>query len=125
MVSGGILSTLVFRISGTKSKVSYMMSYGLVIRMILWVFCIVLVSHFSMNPFDIVTTDAIQFVVTAIVIFDCLFMQLLDIFLRGKSFRPVSRQYPELIQKMESGFMVYNDVPVISVLYPLFKWFVG
>ncbi len=33
MVSGGILSTLVFLISGTKSKVSYIMSYGLIIRM--------------------------------------------------------------------------------------------
>jgi hypothetical protein len=52
-------------------------------------------------------------------------MQLLDMVLRGKSFRPVSRQYPELIQKMEAGFMVYNDIPVISVIFPLFKWFVG
>ncbi len=125
MLSGGILSSLVFLISGTKSKVSYILSYGLIIRMILWVFCIVLVSRFSMKPFNIITSDAIQFVITAIFIFDCLLMQLLDMVLRGKSFRPVSRQYPELIQKMETGFMVYNDIPVISVIYPLFKWFVG
>jgi hypothetical protein len=45
--------------------------------------------------------------------------------LRGESFRPVSRQYPELIQNMEKGFRVYNDIPLISVIYPLFKWFVG
>jgi len=125
MVSGGILSTLVFLISGTKSKVSYIMSYGLIMRMFLWVFSIVLVSRFSMKPFNIITTDAIQFVVTAIIIFDCLVMQLLDMVLRGKSFRPVSRQYPEIIQNMEKGFRVYNDIPLISVIYPLFKWFVG
>ena len=125
MVSGGILSSLIFLISGTKSKVSYIMSYGMIIRMILWVFCIVLVSRFSLKPFNIITSDSIQFVITAICIFDCLLMQLLDMVLRGKSFRPVSRQYPELIQKMETGFLVYNDIPVISVIYPLFKWFVG
>jgi len=125
MISGGILSTIVFLISGTKSKVSYIMSYGLIIRMILWVFCIVLVSRFSIKPFNIITTDSIQFVVTAIIIFDCLFMQLLDKVLRRKSFRPVSRQYPELIQKMETGFMAYHDIPLISVIFPLFKWFVG
>ncbi len=78
-----------------------------------------------MKPFNIITTDAIQFVVTAILIFDCLIMQLLDMVLRGKSFRPVSSQYPELTNKMESGFIVYNDIPLISVIYPLFKWFLG
>ncbi len=125
IVSGGILSTLVFLISGVKSKVSYIMSYGLITRMFLWVFSIVLVSRFSMKPFNIITTDAIQFVVTAIIFFDCLLMQFLDMVLRGESFRPVSRQYPELIQNMEKGFRVYNDIPLISVIYPLFKWFVG
>jgi hypothetical protein len=125
MITGGILSTLVFLISGTKSKVSYVISYGLIIRMIVWVFCIVLVSRFSIKPFDINTTDIIQFVVTVICIFDCLLMQLLDMILRRKAFLPVSRQYPELIQKMETGFMVYNDIPVISVISPLFKWFLG
>ncbi len=125
MVAGGILSSFVFLFSGTKSNVSYIMSYGLIIRMILWVFSIVLVSRFSMKPFNIITTDSIQLVIAAIFIFDCLLMQLLDMVLRGKSFRPVSRQYPELLQKMETGFRVYNDIPVISVIYPLFKWFVG
>ena len=102
-----------------------MISYGLIIRMILWVFCIVLVSRFSIKPFNIFTTDLIQLVVVAIILFDCLVMQLLDKVLREKAFRPVSRIYPELIQKMETGFMVYHDIPLISVLYPLFKWFVG
>jgi hypothetical protein len=78
-----------------------------------------------MKPFNIITTDAIQFVVTAIIFFDCLIMQFLDMVLRGESFRPVSRQYPELIQNMEKGFRVYNDIPLISVIYPLFKWFAG
>jgi hypothetical protein len=125
MISGAILSSLLFIISGTKSKVCYIMSYGLIIRMILWVFCIVLVSRFSIKPFNIFTTDLIQLVVVAIILLDCLVMQLLDKVLRGKAFRPVSRIYPELTQKMETGFMVYHDIPLISVIYPLFKWFVG
>lgn len=125
MISGGILSTLVLLISGTRSNVSYILSYGLIIRMILWLISIVIVSRFSLKPFDILTTDSIQIVITAIVMFDCLLMQMLDKVLRGRSFRPVSRQYPELLQKMETGFMVYNDIPLISVIYPLFRWFLG
>jgi hypothetical protein len=125
IAAGGMISKLLLLIFGTRSKISYMISAGLVFRVFLWIFCIFMVSRFRMKPFDIITTDSIQFVVTAIVIFDCLIMQFLDLILKRYASRPLVRQYPDVSRNMEAGYLVYNDIPVISVVYPMLKWFIG
>jgi hypothetical protein len=91
----------------------------------LWISSIVVVSEFSLEPFNIRTSDSIQFVVTSIIIFDCLIMQFLDFILGKNASRPLLRQFPEVALKMGSGYRLYNDIPVISVIFPLYKWVFG
>jgi hypothetical protein len=125
ILAGGMVTFLLLLVLHTKSNVSYLMTYGMTFRVCLWLFFIAIVSQFSLNPMNISTSDSIQFVVTAIFIFDCLIMQFLDYIMGRYAARPMSRQFPEVARKIESGYNVYNDIPFISVAYPLIKWLFG
>lgn len=125
MTAGGIISKLMLLIYGTRSNTTYLISYGMLFRAGLWLICISLASRLHVDPFDITTTDSIYFVVTAIIIFDSLLMQLIGYILGKYATLPVTKQYSEVMQKFSEGYCLYNDVPVISVLYPLFRWLFG
>ncbi len=75
---GTLVSVLLLAVTRTRSNFSYLLSMGLIFRIILWIFSIVLASDFSLEPFNISTSDSIQFVITSIIIFDSLVMQFLD-----------------------------------------------
>ncbi len=120
MVLGGLISSIILLITWTKSNVSYLFSYGTVFRVIVWIFIIALISHFKITPFNITTYDSIYFVITAIILFDCVLMQLINFVFGIYSSKPITRQYTDTNQKFNDGYRVYNDVTVISVVYPIF-----
>lgn len=125
IIAGALTSCLILFVSDTKSNVSYLVSYGFVFRVILWVACIALISKFYMQPFDIQTSDSIQFVITAIVIFDSFVMQLTGLILGRYASKPIIPQFPESASRLNEGYSAYNDIPILSVIYPLFKWIFG
>lgn len=123
--AGGILSRLLLIVAQTKSNTTYLYNYGSLIRVIIWIVSVSLASRFYTNPFDILTTESIYFVVTVILIFDSFIMQLLSFIMRNTSSLPITPQYPEADQKFREGYNVYNDVPLISFIYPIFRWIFG
>ena len=125
MLIGGLISSLVLLLTRTKSNVSYLFSIGTIFRVGLWIFIIAQVSDFRLKPFNISTSDYIFFAITAIVIFDCFLMQFVNFAFGKYSSKPIINQYPDINQKFVDGYKVYNDVTVISVVYPLFKWIFG
>jgi len=122
MILGGIISRMLLMITVTKSNVTYLISYGMVFRVMMWLLCIGLASRFYFEPFDIVTTGSIYFVITAILIFESFLMQLVNIIFGKYSSKPISAQYPETTAKYNEGYIAYNDIPIFSVIYPMFKW---
>jgi hypothetical protein len=125
LVIGGILSKLVMIFSRTRSNVSYLYSYNLILRIVIWLMIIISMSRISIHPFNIRTTEFIYFAVTSIIIFDCLIMQVLGMMLKTYSSKPLIGQYPEVSKLFDSGYTLYNEMPVFSVIYPLFKWIFG
>lgn len=125
MVIGGSISSLVLLFTRTKSNVGYLFSYGSLFRVGVWIFVIAKVSQFSIEPFNITTSDYIYFVITAIVLFDCFLMQLVNFTFGKYSSKPITKQYAAANQMFNIGYRAYNDVTVISVVYPLFKWIFG
>jgi hypothetical protein len=125
IIIGEIVSTLVLLITSTRSNTSYLMNYGTAFRVAVWLFAIVQVSHFSIAPFNISTSDYIYLVITVIVLFDCFLMQLTNFAFKKYSSRPIIKQYAEVKQKFNEGYTVYNDITIISVLFPFFKWIFG
>jgi hypothetical protein len=125
LVMGGIVGTLLLLVARTRSNVSYLISTGILLRICIWVSALLLASRITFHPFNIQTTEAIYFVITAIIIFDSFLMQLIDFAIGKNASKPIARQYPEVRQKFYDGYKVYNDIPVLSVIYPLFKWIFG
>ncbi len=122
---GGVLNGMVLLISRTKSNVSFLFDFNLTSRIIIWMILFFELSNFSYHPFNISTSDFVYFVVTAIIFFDCILMQLIDMIPGKYSSKLLFRQYSEVEKQFDSGYKVYNDIPVFSVIYPLFKWIFG
>jgi hypothetical protein len=57
--------------------------------------------------------------------FDCLLMQLTNYLLGDLSNQIPFKQYGELTNKLDKGYIEYNEVPVVSVVFPIFKWIFG
>jgi curved DNA-binding protein CbpA len=125
MALGVILTRMHLIITRTRSNITYLISYGFLLRIALWIGGISLVSIFYVQPFDIFTTDFIHLVIGMIIIFDSFVMQLISIVLGKYASNPVLAQFPEITRKFNEGYIVYNDVPVISFIYPLFKLIFG
>ena len=122
---GSIVSELLLVFSRTKSSVSFLYDFNLLIRVCLWLFLIIKFSTYSLYPFNIRTSEFIYFLVTSIIIFDCILMQLINLMLGKYSSKPIVRQYSEADKLINSGYKVYNDMPVFSIIYPFFKWIFG
>jgi len=125
MVLGGLAGEIILFINRTKSNVSFLYDYNFIFRIVIWTFLIVKLSTFSFNPFNIRTSEFIYFMVIIIIFFDCILMQVINILLGKYSIKPIFRQYIEIDEHLNSGFKVYNDMPVFSIIYPLFKWIFG
>ncbi len=93
--------------------------------MICWLAALLYVSNFDFKPFNIHTTNFIYLVINAIFIFDCLLMQLLSGLLGKSANKPIFQQFGIVTTKIDEGFVVYNDIPVGSVAFPLFKIIFG
>jgi hypothetical protein len=124
-VLSGIVCSLILIISRTKSNVSYLFNFNLITRVCIWLFLISELSHIGLHPFDISTSDVIFFAVTAIIFFDCILMQGIGMILGKHSSIPIIGQYNEVKKLFDNGYTAYNELPVFSVIYPLFKWIFG
>lgn len=125
MFAGGVISTFILFVTNTKSNVSYLWSLGMIFRVCIWLLAIVLFSHFSFHPFNVTTSGYMNGIVTAIILFDCVLMQILNYALGKYSYKPIIQQYKDVDQQFNLGYKLYNDVFVVSVIYPLYRWIFG
>lgn len=120
-----IVSKFILFLTGTKSTVSFLVTTGLMIRIVIWLFTILLVSYIQLEPFDIYTSDNIYGVIVFMLFFDSFLDQFLS-FLSRKRFRvPWFRQHPVIESHLEKKYQFGYDMPVLSVLYPVYKWILG
>jgi hypothetical protein len=125
MISSGMISSIISISTNTKSNVNYIFSIGILIRATVWIFLIISISEIDIDNLNIKTSDAIYFVIFAILFFDNVLMLVID-FLFGKyASKPIFKQHPELIKKFNEGYKVYNDILVISVTTPIYRWIFG
>jgi len=125
MFAGGVISTFILLVTNTKSNVTYLWSFGMIFRVCIWLLIIALFSRFSFHPFDVKASEYMNFIVMAIVLFDCVLMQLVNYGFKTYSYKPAIRQYKDADQQFNLGYKVYNDVFVVSVIYPLYRWIFG
>jgi len=119
---GWMLSSALLLFSQTRSKTAYLISYGMFIKIILWLGVISTCSVFQLSPFNINTTPFINFGVVFYLIFDAIIEQILKIPKKFKLFMPLPKQYINLMGHFEKKCMLYLEIPFWTTIYPFFRW---
>ena len=121
---GIFLSSVVLWISRTRSKVSYLLNYYLVIKICIWM--AVIISQSTLYPgFILKSTEYAPFYLIFLVIFgDMTLDLLLKLFpFYRRIYLPIFSQGTVIDVLLKEGYQAYMDVPVWSTLYPLVAWF--
>jgi hypothetical protein len=124
LFAGLCLSGLLLLLTGTRSKVSYMLSYFVILKIFIWM--IVIISQTTLYPGFILESTEITFAYLMILLF---FGDLvLDLLLKllpfyHQIYQPVFPQGPVIDRLYREGYQNYLDIPVWSTIYPLFTWF--
>jgi hypothetical protein len=106
LIAGGILSRMFLFSFGTRPKVSYLISWGMLIKFLVWT---VLIGFFGDYAF-------------IFLFFDPMLEALLRFVSKDAIFIPLTKQYPALEDLFHKKYQVYMELPVLSVMSPLFRW---
>ncbi|HEX3008044.1 MAG TPA: hypothetical protein VHO90_10555 [Bacteroidales bacterium] len=120
-----LLSKIILLITGTRSTVSYLVTTGLLLRMLIWFLVILIFSYIQLRPFNIYTSEYMYGITVFMLLFDSFLDQFLNFVSRKKFQKPLFRQHPLIEQHLEKKYQFGYDMPVLSVFYPVYKWFLG
>jgi hypothetical protein len=123
IIAGGALSSLILIVARVRSRNSYLFTPGLLLKAIVWLSCLALISEPGPG-FNIQISQYVYLVVAGLLFFlDMLFDLLLGFFpFYRRMFRPLLQQGPVLDGLYKEGYQNYQELPVYSVIYPLFRW---
>ncbi|MFO7933282.1 MAG: DnaJ domain-containing protein [Bacteroidales bacterium] len=123
MIAGGILSLIMLFTAGVRSKVTYLFTPSLIIKSLIWIFALCQVSEVGPG-FNIQLTGYVYIVVAGLLfLLDMFFDLIMGLFpFYSRLFRPVIPQEPTLTQLYREGYQNYQELPIYSVLFPLYKW---
>jgi len=121
--AGGFFSFLLLLTAGVKSKVTYLFTPGLLIKTGVWLVSLSLISTFGPG-LNIAISSYVYLVVAGLLFFlDMIFDLVMGIFPFYRSlFRPLVRQGAILDSLYKDGYQNYQELPVYSVFYPLYRW---
>ncbi len=114
---------LILIISRTRSKVSFLLTPYMIIKVVLW--CLVILSQTTIYPGLIpANTDfLVLFLALMLLFLDMILDLILRIFPFYKRFyQPVPKQLPGISYLFRKGYQPFLDVPVWSAIYPFFRW---
>lgn len=123
LAAGGILSSILLGFARVRSRVSYLITPGLLIKALIWLFVLFQISVVGPG-FNIQTTGYVYIVVAGLLfLLDMIFDLVMGFFPFYRwLFRPLARQGTILNSLYREGYQNYQELPVYSVLFPLFKW---
>ncbi|HDS06226.1 MAG TPA: J domain-containing protein [Bacteroides sp.] len=123
MAAGGILSLVMLTTAGVKSKVSYLLTPSLLIKSLIWLVALCLVSVVGPG-FNIRLSGYVYIVVAGLfLLLDMVFDLVMGLFpFYSKLFRPLIPQESRLRSLYREGYQNYQELPVYSVFFPIFKW---
>ena len=122
---GQFLSSLLCSMTRTRSKVSYLLNWFIIIKIVVWM--LIVMSQTIVYPGMMLQTTvyAPLFIVFLLILGDV----VIDLILRitpfyNKVFIPVIQLSPNVMAFYRNGYQNYLDVPVWSTIYPLARWFI-
>jgi len=123
MLAGGILSSVLLGLVRVRSRVSYLLTPGLLVKALIWIFALYKISTFGPG-FNIQISGYVYIVVAGLLfLLDMIFDLVMGFFpFYQRLFRPIFKQRKVLDSLYRDGYRNYQELPVYSVVFPLFKW---
>lgn len=120
---GGILSAVFLKIIKVRSKVSYLLTPGLIVKAAIWLFALGMISKIGPG-FDIQISGYVYLVVAGLLfLLDMVFDLVIGLFpFYHKMFRPLIPQGKIMEGLYNEGYQNYQELPAYSVIYPLIRW---
>jgi len=120
---GGIISGILLKMARVRSKVSYLVTPGLIVKAIIWLISLSLISSYGPG-FDIQISSYVYLVLAGLLFLLDMVFDLAVGFLPfyRKMFKPVIKQGTILDSLYSDGYQNYQELPVYSVVYPLVRW---
>jgi hypothetical protein len=121
---GGLLSSILLKLAGIRSKVSYLFTPGFIMKITLWLVSLALISRLGPG-FDLQISSYVYLVMAGLLFFLDMIFDLVFGFLPfyRRLFRPVLKQGTILESLYREGYQNYQELPVYSIIYPLIRWF--
>ena len=125
IVLGIIITQIILLFTRTRSNTSYAISYIFLIRVFVWISLLILASDFQLETISISPKPYMQVFIAGILFLDCFLEQFLKALFGKGIIKPLTRQPKEIIEKYEDGYQLYNEIPIWTVVFPIYKWVFG
>lgn len=112
------LLLLAFR---TKPKGTYLFTYCLLIKMIVWSGIVLIATNFDESNL-LQTSDFLLGAMVVLVLFDPILELAIKSIKKGYFMRPVFKANDYLQPYIEKKYQFYLDVPIWSAIFPLVRW---
>ena len=120
-IFGFLGSSLLLEVTKTRSKNTYLVSYGILIKIVVWLLVISLCSEFNFKHMNISTKGYFKVVFVMMLFFDSFLEQFLKI-AKKKMFKPILSRYIKIDQYFNNNYQFYLEVPVWTSIYPIIRW---
>ena len=123
LAMGAVLSWAVLGLARVSSKTIYLFTPSLLIKLGIWVLALLSIS--SPGPgFNIQISGYVYIVVAGLLfLLDMIFDLIMGVFpFYERLFKPVFKQGKVLDSLYQEGYRNYQELPVYSTVFPLFKW---
>lgn len=106
IIVGSTVSWVFLRIFNTYPKVSYLLSFGMIIKIFIWMISLYFFGTYALILF----------------FFDPMVEAILRQISGDRLFIPLLKQHPSLDKLFRKRYQVYLELPVWSVINPFFRW---
>ena len=123
ILAGGLFTTVLLKLARVRSKVSYLLTPGLMLKALVWLICLALISRTGPG-FDIQISGYVYLMVAGLLfLLDMIFDLVMGFFpFYRKLYRPVLKQGTVMDGLYKEGYQNYQELPVYSVIYPFIRW---
>jgi hypothetical protein len=106
VIAGSLVSWGFLRIFNTHPKVSYLLSHGMMIKIVIWIINLYFFGNYAV----------------ILLFFDPMIEAILRQISSDRLFIPLLKQHPSLEKLFRKRYQIYLELPVWSVINPFFKW---
>ncbi|MBN2681011.1 MAG: DnaJ domain-containing protein [Bacteroidales bacterium] len=123
LLAGGI-SVLINFLTKTSGRTDYIMSKGMVFKILLWLNLLILSSEISISQY-FSDTYYTYITVFLLIFFDAVIESLLDAIPYRFAQKTAFGEPPQVSVLKEKGFRPFLNAPIITTIYPFIKWVFG